>query len=257
MATALQLYYEMKSDELMHYGVQGQRKGKHDPNRRWQRDTVYAMGRPDPNAKVRGQKKDDTKGERVSDIVSRRMHTHKPLKKWGNASENRPNPDAKVRGQKEDSIRLPGFRRGLSSDELQREIDKKSTSELKEAANRLNAEKEYKYAVINNMKATSDYNDMLNAGHVKVGKKFTNAIKGFSRSDIGKDIIRGLWTRAKYAGYESMAKKHGDEMARTVYGSILKFNDDGGKKKPKGGGNQQKDQSGDKKDQQKDQNGGN
>ena len=210
MGTALELYYGMKNDELAHYGTPGMHWRQQGPGKRYQSQAVYAQGRP--------------------------------------------NPDAKVRGQKEDSIRLPGFRRGLSSDELQREIDKKSTSELKEAANRLNAEKEYKYAVINNMKATSDYNNMLNAGHVKVGKKFTNAIKGFSRSDIGKDIIRGLWTRAKYAGYESMAKKHGDEMARTVYGSILKFNDAGEKKKRKGGGGQQNDQN---DSHQNDQNGGN
>ena len=37
-------------DALMHYGVPGQRKGHHDPRRRWQKQAVYADGRDDPNA---------------------------------------------------------------------------------------------------------------------------------------------------------------------------------------------------------------
>ena len=37
-------------DALMHYGVPGQRKGHHDPRRRWQKQAFYADGRDDPNA---------------------------------------------------------------------------------------------------------------------------------------------------------------------------------------------------------------
>lgn len=36
---------------LYHFGVKGQKKHQHDPNRRWQRQAVYANGQPDPNAK--------------------------------------------------------------------------------------------------------------------------------------------------------------------------------------------------------------
>ena len=38
---------------LYHFGVKGQRKHQHDPNRRWQRQAVYANGQSDPNAKER------------------------------------------------------------------------------------------------------------------------------------------------------------------------------------------------------------
>ena len=44
---------------LYHYGVKGQKKYQHDPNRRWQRQAVYANGQPDPNAKDRRSKSDD------------------------------------------------------------------------------------------------------------------------------------------------------------------------------------------------------
>ena len=35
---------------LCHHGVKGQRKGKHDPNKRWQKQAKYADGKEDPNA---------------------------------------------------------------------------------------------------------------------------------------------------------------------------------------------------------------
>ena len=35
---------------LCHHGVKGQRKGKHDPNKRWQPQAKYAEGKEDPNA---------------------------------------------------------------------------------------------------------------------------------------------------------------------------------------------------------------
>ena len=42
----------------MHYGTKGMKRGQHDPNKRWQSHAVYAQGKPNPNAKVRGKKED-------------------------------------------------------------------------------------------------------------------------------------------------------------------------------------------------------
>lgn len=160
-------------------------------------------------------------------------------------AQGRPNPDAKVIGAFEKKSWLPGSlnrRRPSSSDRLQSDIDKKSTAELKEATARLNAEKEYKNALVNNMKATQDYNNLLNSGNEKIKKKFMNALKWVSKSDAAKFG----WNYTKYQIYKTMSEKHGEDMAKTIFKSagLLKFDDGGGKKDK------------DKKDQQKDQNGG-
>ena len=59
---------ELCHSYLMHFGVPGHKKHQHDPNRRWQSHAVYAQGRPNPDAKVRGQK--DATGTKNSTDLS-------------------------------------------------------------------------------------------------------------------------------------------------------------------------------------------
>lgn len=143
---------------------------------------------------------------------------------------------------------------------LQKEMDTKTIAQIKEATNRLTAEKELKYAMINNMKATQEYNEMLNSGGDKVMKKFSKMAKGFAKSSVGRIAGNAL----KYKAYSYIREKYSEEQANALFSGVLKVE---GKKKSKGGGDQQ--QSGDgnqqqsggggnknKKKEQKNQNGG-
>lgn len=56
MSATIERSVDVVDNYLMHYGVPGQKRGQHDPNRRWQSHAVYAQGRPNPDAKVRGEK---------------------------------------------------------------------------------------------------------------------------------------------------------------------------------------------------------
>lgn len=135
---------------------------------------------------------------------------------------------------------------------LQKEMDTKTIAQIKEATNRLTAEKELKYAMINNMKATQEYNEMLNSGGDKIMKKFSKMAKGFSKSTVGKIAGNAL----KYKAYDYIRGKYSEEQANALFSGVLKVEG----KKPKGGGDQQ--QTGDgggnknKKKEQKNQNGG-
>ena len=60
---------------LYHFGIKGQKKHQHDPNRRWQRQAVYANGQPDPNAKETRAEKNKSEKKHAAKSSSNDFHS--------------------------------------------------------------------------------------------------------------------------------------------------------------------------------------
>lgn len=80
---------ELCHSYLTHSGVKNMHWCQHDPNRRWQSQAVYAQGRPNPDAKVRGSKLDDAKermqtknhpDDSVESDAGRKLYSQQQLK---------------------------------------------------------------------------------------------------------------------------------------------------------------------------------
>lgn len=63
---AADTFDNMTDDFLMHYGTPGMHWRQQGPGKRWQSQAVYAQGRPNPDANVRGNKVDTDTKKRMS-----------------------------------------------------------------------------------------------------------------------------------------------------------------------------------------------
>ena len=193
MSATIEKSVDLVDNYLMHFGVPGQKKGQHDPNRRWQSHAVYAQGMPNPDAKVRGER-EGAGNEWYKDGFVR--------KQIGKASGARMNDTAM----------------------LERKIREKSTEELKRATERLKAENKLKEEIITMNKLNKQYEEALHADEGKAIKSFRNALSWMARSTPAKIAVNTMY----YTAYDAMKQKYGPEKAGAMFNGIVKTGGGGG-----------------------------
>lgn len=76
---AVDTFDQLTDDFLMHYGTPGMHWSQQGPGKRWQSQAVYAQGRPNPDAKARGQK-EIGQASASTQAINKRAKLHKNLR---------------------------------------------------------------------------------------------------------------------------------------------------------------------------------
>lgn len=241
-------------NSLYHEGRKGQRKGVHQFGR-WQRDTVYAQGRPDPNAKSddtrdssnlnqRAQKPMDKLNNKLSSLVKPKMvETAKGALNAAMKSAMNSNAETKMNAQlkklKEKQLKeqIKQEKRALKDQKSKEKkaADNRSdptaqmtTDELKRATDRLIAENNYMTALANRNEAQRKYREALDRPARETRQKLFNMARDFTRSNAGI----ALENAAMLAVQRSVAKSYDKDTAERLFrGTRI------GNKQKKGGGN--------------------
>lgn len=114
---------------------------------------------------------------------------------------------------------------------LDKEMATKTTAQLREAKNRLDAETDLKYSIMKNQKVNDEYRQYLTKGGRDALKKFKGMVDGFRKSDIGKLAGNAI----KYKAYTETKKKFDKETADALFRGIINNDGNGG-----GGGKKNK-----------------
>ena len=186
MSATIEKSVSIVDNYLMHSGRKGQKKGVHQFGK-WQSQAVYAQGRPNPDAKVRGGR-EGAGNEWYKDGFGR--------KQIGRASGARMNDTAL----------------------LERKIREKSTDELRNATNRLRAENDLKKEIINMNRLNKEYEQALHADEGRMMKNFRNALSWMWNSNPGKIARNTMY----YSAYEEMVKKYDKNKADAMFSGVFK-----------------------------------
>lgn len=208
-------------NDLFHSGVPNQKWYVHKFGD-WERHAKYARGMPNPETKEKRKSRAEKRAEKKQAKIAARQR------------------------QAADAAALQAQKPDLAS--MRKNIQGMDTTTLNKEAARLQAEKNYTQALIDNINKTAEYKAILDAPELAKKQAFQKKLNTVwdATKGLRGDAMKLAGNVIKASLYDAIAKEYGEDKARVILNGMINIpkqnngndgNGGGGKKKGGGGNN--------------------